>query len=276
VWLFREDDMAGSMRLWGAYVRLAMRSQLQYRASFIMQVAGRLVMHGLEVVVIVALFSRFGSIQGWRMAEVLLLYGIVHISFAIAEGIARGFDIFSQLVKSGDFDMLLLRPRSTVLQVAVREFQLLRIGRLAQGLAVLVWGMMTVGITWHWYQGLILLSAMAGATCMFYALFVLQATASFWTIESLEFMNMFTYGGVQVAQYPLEIYQKEFQRFFIFIIPLGCVTYFPVVALLGREDAVFHSPVWLQCAAPMMGVLFLAISLRVWEFGVRHYRSTGS
>lgn len=268
--------MIDSIKLWGKYVKQAINSQLQYRASFIMRVFGQLVLHALEAVIVVALFDRFGSIRGWRLPEVLLFYGIAHISFAVAEGTARGFDIFSRLVKSGDFDMLLLRPRSTALQVAVSDFQLLRIGRLAQGLAVLTWGMLTVNVGWQWSHLLILLSALTGATCMFYALFVFQATASFWTVESLEVMNMFTYGGVQTTQYPLVIYQKWFQRFFIFIIPLGCVTYFPVIAILGREDTIFHSPVWLQTAAPAMGVLFLAVSLYVWEFGVRHYRSTGS
>ncbi len=28
--------------------------------------------------------------------------------------------------------------------------------------------------------------------------------------------------------------------------------------------------------APTLGVVFLAVSLQVWRFGVRHYRSTGS
>jgi len=268
--------MIEPLTVWLKYCRTAFRCQLEYRAAFIMQVAGRLVMHCLEVIVIAALFDRFGSIRGWRIPEVLIFYGIVNIAFAVAEGIARGFDIFDQLVKSGDFDILLLRPRSTAFQVAVREFQLLRIGRLLQGLAVLIWGMANASVSWRWWDGGMILWATTGAACMFYGLFVFQATMSFWTTESLEVMNMFTYGGVQTAQYPLEIYQRWLQRFFIFIVPLGCVTYLPMVALLGREDEIFHSPLWVQCAAPLMGVLFLVAALRVWEFGVRHYRSTGS
>ncbi len=264
------------LRLWCGYVRQAARCQLQYRASFIMQVAGRMAMYGLEAVVVAALFDRFGSIKGWRLPEVLLFYGVVHVAFALAEATGRGFDVFDRMVKTGDFDILLLRPRSTALQVAVHDFQLMRVGRLVQGLAVMACGLATAGIGWRWHHALLLLAATAGAACLFYGLFVLQATLSFWTVESLEVMNMFTYGGVQTTQYPMEIYRRWFQRFFVFVVPLGCVTYLPLVALLGREDALFHSPAWVQCSAPAMGALFLAASLWLWGYGVRHYRSTGS
>ena len=58
-----------------------------------------------------------------------LFYGVTQGSFGIAEIIGRGFDTFSDMIKSGDFDRFLVRPRSTTLQVAGREFDG-RIGRL--------------------------------------------------------------------------------------------------------------------------------------------------
>ena len=65
---------------------------------------------------------------------------------------------------------------------------------------------------------------------------LLEATTAFWTTESLEVWNAFTYGGVTMSQYPLEIYRPWFRRFFIFVIPLGCINYLPGVAILGRPD----------------------------------------
>jgi hypothetical protein len=40
-----------------------------------------------------------------------------------------------------------------------------------------------------------------------------------------------------MSQYPLEIYRPWFRRFFIFVIPLGCINYLPGVAILGRRSA---------------------------------------
>ena len=63
---------------------------------------------------------------------------------------------------------------------------------------------------------------------------VIQGALSFWTTESLEVMNLLTYGGVQAAQFPLGIYEKWFQNFLIFVVPIACVAYFPVLSILGR------------------------------------------
>jgi ABC-2 type transport system permease protein len=78
-----------------------------------------------------------------------------------------------------------------------------------------------------------------------------------------------------MGQYPLAIYRGWFRRFFLFVVPIGCVNYLPGVALLGREDPL-GTPVVVQWLAPLAGPVFLAISLAAWRIGVRHYRSTGS
>lgn len=89
-------------------------------------------------------------------------------------------------------------------------------------------------------------------------------------------MNTVTYGGTETGQYPLSIYAPWFRRFFTFVVPLACVTYFPVLAILGRDDPVAASPEWFRWAAPLVGLVFLQATLQVWRVGVRHYRSTGS
>src|SRR5215472_2378093 len=103
----------------------------------------------------------------------------------------------------------------------------------------------------------------------------MQATLSFWTVESLEVANTLTYGGVEASQYPIDIYARWFRDFLIFVVPLACVGYFPVVRMLGRNNAV-GVPTWLCATSPLMGFIFLAVAMRLWRFGVRHYTSTGS
>jgi ABC-2 type transport system permease protein len=104
---------------------------------------------------------------------------------------------------------------------------------------------------------------------------VVQATLAFWTTETLELMNTLTYGGVESAQYPLAIYAAWFRRFLTFVVPLACVAYFPVVAILDRPDPL-GTPYWFQCAAPLFGLAFLGVALAFWGIGVRRYTSTGS
>ncbi len=257
------------------YIGISIRAQMQYRASFIMQATGHFLITVIEFLGIWVLFDRFKSLQGWSLQEVALVYGIVHVAFAISETVARGFDLFPQMVKSGDFDRILLRPRGTAFQITAQEFQLMRVGRFLQGFAILLWAASSPDIVWTLPSVLLVIGAIGSGACIFSGLFILHATMAFWTIETLEIVNTVTYGGVETAQYPLEIYKDWFRRFFTFVVPLACVNYFPTLAVLGRSDP-FGTPPFLMWISPLFGLAFLLICLQLWKFGVRHYRSTGS
>lgn len=261
--------------LYWRYVGLSWRSQLQYRASFLMQLAGTLLMSAVEFLAIWALFARFRQLGAWTLPEIALFYGTVNIAWALAEGIGRGFDDFSSVVKNGDFDRVLLRPRSTILQILGREFTLRRIGRIAQALFVLVWGWMDLTLGFSPEKIFLLLFAIAGGMALFLGLLILQATMAFWTVESLEVMNVLTYGGVTTAQYPLAIYPGWLRRFFVLVVPLGCAAYFPILAVLGREDPL-GTLLWWQWISPLAGFAFLGVALIAWRFGLKRYTSTGS
>jgi ABC-2 type transport system permease protein len=257
-------------------VSQSIRGQLQYRVSFGLLILGTFILNGVEALGLWALFDRFGMLQSWTLAQVAFLYGTVNCVFAITEALGRGFDIFGRdFVKTGEFDRLLLRPRSTVLQLAGHELQLHRIGRFLQGLVVLGWSLSVLDIDWNAWRVLLLVFTMVSGVVFFYALFIIQASFSFWATESLEIMNVLTYGGVETATYPLAIYQRWFRRFFTFVVPLGCISYFPAVAIFGIEDPL-GTGLAFQICAPVAGYLFFAASLVAWRFGIRHYTSTGS
>ena len=267
--------MMNALQLYARYAGISLRGQMQYRASFIMQTIGQFLITGMEFVGVWLLFDRFGQLKGWTLPEIALLYGLIAIIWSIAESLGRGFDLFGQMIKAGDFDRLLLRPRSTVLQLIGQELTLRRIGKFAQGAIIIGYAIAHLDIPWSSARVALLFVTIACGVCLFIGLLILQATSAFWTIESLEVWNAFTYGGIFMSQYPLPIYRRWFSRFFTFVIPLGCIDYFPAIAILGRDDplgysAAFH---WLS---PLAGPLFLLIALQAWKIGVRHYRSTGS
>ncbi len=71
-----------TLRLYRHYIGLSIRGQMQYRASFIMQAIGHLLMTGMEGMGVWALFHRFGHLQGWSLPEVAVFYGMVNIAFS--------------------------------------------------------------------------------------------------------------------------------------------------------------------------------------------------
>src|SRR5688572_26748747 len=104
---------------------------MAYRASFVLRAIGQLLITALEFAGFASLFARFGNIRGWTLSEMALFYGIISTAFALGESIMRGFDKFAPLVKNGELDRILLRPRSAALQVLGADVDL-RFGRLLQ------------------------------------------------------------------------------------------------------------------------------------------------
>ena len=261
-----------SLRVFLKLVGVSLRSQMQYKASFWMLSATHFVSTFVDIFGIWILFDRFKVVKGWSFEELALIYGVMQMGFAAAESAGRGFDGFGLVVKNGDFDRVLLRPLSSIMQIAARDIQLMRIGRFFQGLVILVWGCSQLGIDLFSTKSAVIALSLVGTTCLFYGLFVLQATICFWTTETLELMNITTYGGLQAGQYPISIYNRYFQAFFTFVVPIGCVAYYPLATLLQKEAV----PFWLGAVvAPLWGVIFLAGACFAWRLGVRRYHSTG-
>ncbi len=258
------------LSLYLKYVSMTIKSQLEYRASFIFMSLGHFTITFIEFVGMYSLFLRFNQINGWQIYEVSLFYGLINISFACAEAIGRGFDIFHNYVRAGTFDRILTRPRSLVFQVISSEFQIMRVGRLIQGILVLVWGLMNINVHLGAVDYILLVYSCISSIVFFIALMIFQATLSFFSVESLEIMNSFTYGGVQTAQYPLDIYKKWFQKIFIYLIPIGSVNYFPIAAILNRSSYL------LGFLTPLIGFVFFALSILSFNLGTRYYCSTGS
>jgi ABC-2 type transport system permease protein len=245
---------------------------MQYRTSFWLLSFGQFFIPFTVFAGLYFLFERFGQIKGWDFFEVALCFAVIHMAFATSECFARGYDAFSSLVVNGEFDRLLVRPRSTVVQVLGSKFEFTRFGRLLQSVMVLGWALMNLSIEWSVIKAITLCLMIISGVLIFTGIYIVAATMCFWTIQGIEVVNIFTDGGREIAQYPLNIYQKWITKFFTYVIPFGTVNYLPLMYILGRTEGndILHM------LTPLIGSLFILPCLLVWHFGVRHYRSTGS
>jgi ABC-2 type transport system permease protein len=107
------------------------------------------------------------------------------------------------------------------------------------------------------------------------ALFIVGATITFWTVQSVEAINILTYGGVEMMSYPVQIYPPWMRFFFMYIIPFVFLNYSPALYFFDKPDPL-HLPPFAPFLAPLVAVILFALALRFWEFGMDHYQSTGS
>jgi ABC-2 type transport system permease protein len=260
------------MKLYLKYIWILFKSQMEYRTSFILLSIGQFFVPFLVFISIFLLFNRFPNVGGWSLYEVALCYSVIHIGFSISECFARGFDSFSSLIINGDFDRILVRPRTTLLQVLGSKFEFTRIGRFSQSVLVLIYSLIHINIAWTPYKVITLILMIISGIFIFAGIYMLGATLCFWTIEGLEVINIFTDGGREISQYPLSIYKEWVRKFFTFIIPFGTVNYLPLMFILDKVQG----NKLLYMLNPLFGTLFIIPCILIWNFGVKHYKSTGS
>jgi len=260
------------MKLYFKYLLIHFKSQLQYRTSFWLLSIGQFFIPFTVFLGLYLLFEQFGQIKGWDFFEVALCFAVIHLAFSLSECLARGFDVFSSLIVKGEFDRLLVRPRSTFLQVLGSKFEFTRVGRLLQSGFVFVLALSNLSIEWSITKVLTLLFMISSGVFIFTGIYMLAAAMCFWTVQGLEVANIFTDGGREMAQYPLNIYQRWVTRFFTYVIPFGTVNYLPLMFIIGKNEG----NELLTMLIPMAGSLFILPCFLVWKIGVRHYRSTGS
>jgi ABC-2 type transport system permease protein len=175
----------------------------------------------------------------------------------------------------GTLDQMLLRPAHIFIQVLSADFVLRRIGRILQGGLVLALALLNLGIAWSPAQIAYLVLLIVNLTAFFGGLFVLGSAFTFWTVDSIEIMNIFTYGGTEMMSYPMSIYPRSMRAFFTFILPAIFLNYFPALHLLGKPDPLGY-PWVAPYIFPLVGFGMLAAGASFWMLALRRYQSTGS
>ena len=258
------------MKLYLKFISMHLKSQMQYKASFLLVMLGQFFTAFSTFLGITFMFSRFSAVEGFTYEQALLCYAAVLMAFSIAEMFGHGFESFPRLLGNGVFDRALVRPRSVIFQVLASQMDFARIGLLLQAVILFCYAIPNSGVVWAWDKILTLCLMVISGSLIFFGLFVLHASFAFFTVEGLEFMNILTYGGREFGRYPFEVYGRGVLRFLTYVVPLALFQYYPLLYLLGREQGVGYM------LAPLLGLMFLVPCYVFFRVGLRRYKSTGS
>lgn len=264
------NKILSSIKLYLHYVSINIRSMMQYKTSFFLTTIGQFMISFNVFLGIFFMFLRFSSVEGFSYNEVLLCFAIILLEFTMAEIFARGFDLFPSVVRSGEFDRIMVRPQNEIIQVLGSKFELTRIGRMLQAVVMFAYGIAKSNITWDIPKILTVFFMLISGACVFFGLFLIYAALCFFTLDGLEFMNVFTDGAKEFGKYPMGIYGEKILLFATFVIPYTLVQYYPLLYLLGRRTSALY--VFL----PLCACLFLIPAMLLWKYGVSHYASSGS
>lgn len=257
------------MKLIGKYLGMYFKSQLEYKSSFILTCIAQLLTLSLSSFMVFILMDKFHFLDNYDIYELMLGISIVQFGFSFSECFMRGFDKFSEVIKVGGLDLMLIRPRNIYIQVFGSNIELTKLSRVLGSLVLFIIAISNIdSITWYGVLYLFLL--LVGSSMIYAALFIFSACFCFKTVEGLEFMNIFTDGSREFGQYPMGLFRREVILVFTFLIPLACVNYYPISYILGKSDNIWY------LISPLMTFILFIISIITFNRCIRHYEGTGS
>ena len=260
------------------YVRsmgMLLKSHLQYPASFIMQTLAQLVMEGGEMLAVILVVDRFETLMHWTCGNLFFFFGLMSVSFYITEFFGRGVTgNFPSMVRTGQLDTLLLRPRAVLTQVLCSGTDPRRITCIAVGVAALIVGSNMSDVTWSVPKVLALVESILMSGMLILGLFLIEGIFCIHSVKSVELVNAITYGGRSACQYPIDIYPRPLKILFTVVAPFALTMHVPAAYILGKP--LYGWPVWTVFVTPLSGAVVFTVMTLLFNHAIKFYRSTGS
>ena len=255
--------------LYGQFLLQQLKSQLEYRASFIIVSVATMIQQGAMLVTIWAVMRQIPVLNGWPLPAVMLIYGLMSLSRSLNQMFTDSTWQLGGYIRRGGFDRFLIRPINPLFHLFANQFNPDGIGNFLVGLALVIVAGRALGVfTSAWAVLYTVVSVISGAV-IFTALSLTAATSAFWLQDAIA-VSAAVFENHRFAYFPLNIYPRGFIFALTWIIPYGFASFYPAAFLLGRDVGVLA---WL---GPVMAAVLAVISYRVWLFGLRYYQGTGS
>lgn len=264
-----------TLKLYLHSMRMLIRSQLQYPASFLMQTLAQLVMEGGEMMAVILLVDRFERLNEWEAGDLFFFFGMMSVTFYLTEVFCRGITgNFPNLIRTGGLDTFLVRPRGVLTQVMCSAADPRRVTCIAVGTAALVIGSSMSKVEWSFFKAFLIVEAILGGSMLILGLFIIEAIFSIHSVKSVELVNALSYGGRSACQYPIDTYPRPLRVLFGAIVPFALTLHVPSSVILGKP--LFNWPEWTALVSPLSGAVFFGIMWVLFQKAMRFYRSTGS
>ncbi len=142
--------------------RVNLLSAMEYRVSFITQIAGMILQNGLYFVFWILFFDRFEALHGWTLQDMILLFAIVGTGLGLTMMLFGNCTQIATIVAAGDLDRYLSLPRPILLHVLASRTSVPSVGDFTFGSDLVRdrWGLLLGAHralpTRHYFSGLYL------------------------------------------------------------------------------------------------------------------------
>lgn len=250
-------------------LKAAVLLALQYRLDFFIETVMALFWCVTALVPLLVLFSTRDSVAGFSAYEALAVTGFFMALKGLMVGaIQPSLTNVVEHVRKGTLDFLLLKPVDAQFMLSTSKLELPRVADVIGGLALSAYCIRRAGLRPSFAQIALALLILVCAAAMLYALWIMVISLSFRVVK-IDNLSHLILSIFDAARFPVSVFRGALAIVFTFVIPLGLMTTYPVLVLLGRLGP-------LDALVPLLiAAGFLALSRWVWLRSIRLYTGAG-
>jgi len=262
--------MTRYLSLYWLFLIQRLKVLMEYRANFIIGASSTIVLQASSILAIWVVMQKVPDLNGWNYDEILLVYGLITLAKSINHMFADNlWTLGRTYIRSGGFDRFLVRPIDPLFHLLADRFCQDGVGNFLVGVALVIKTSISLHIVWTLPKILLLLVGVVSGGFIFIALNLITCVTAFWIIDSVPVTRLI-FDNHLFAQYPLTIYPKAINILLTWVVPYGFASFYPASYILGRASG---NIAWL---APLIAAVLMFLGYRFWQFGLKHYSSTGT
>ena len=259
------------VRICGYLVRVSLMRQMAYRPHFYLMILGKIIRIGLLFLFFQAIFMKVDHIGPWSQNQVLLLFATFHlVDLIISITFQRNLAFhLPRRIQSGELDTRMVLPIRLLFFVSLEDIDLIDFFSFLPTLGFLGYVLFRLDFAFSAFQFFLYILLVANALVFLFAVVLMVASISFWTVQSYGLARIFD-NLLRIGRYPLDIFEGPLKVMLVYVLPLVLVAQLPAEALLMPLAPRFILYGFI------ITLVFLFLALKFWRSGLKNYSSASA
>lgn len=248
--------------------------ELSFRGNFLVKVAVEVLWLGILLAFYETVFARTSMVASWSKQDYLFFVGCFFALNGVIETLfLENCNEFSELVRSGDLDFLLLKPIDEQFLITCRRVDWSVSPNILMGFGVMAISLWNKGWAFDPLRVGLFAATFICGVAIAYSFMLVLTSFSVWLVRNQSLMEMWWLFS-SLARYPREIFQRGWAQtldtVFTFVLPILLVVNIPAQIMVKLMDP------------QMIGFMLVVTVLSLWASraffhkALRSYRSASS
>lgn len=213
---------------------------LEYKAAFWVASFAQILNYSVDLLLLWLLVLRFRNLGGWMADEIVFLYSLQLLSYAIAGTFFFGCCTYlNDRIQSGQFDEALTLPMHPLVYEVFSHFTTDYIRHFVLALAFFIFSALRLQIELSFVKILMLVLNLLGGALINSAALLIFSMPNFWMVKGNSVLDLFYYDVLPFINYPITIFPTFLHVILTFFLPYAFVNFYPAQYFLGKSDF-FH------------------------------------